>query len=355
MKIPEPRKLKSGTYFIQLRLGGVSVSVSAPTAKECTRRAALIKAEHLSGRKAVKKSELTLRQACERYIAAQEKAKHSPETIRGYDIIMRNRFQSVMDLPVSSITNWQKVYDADAARLSPKTMENTWRFIRSVCRHECGITLPEISTVKRTRPEHTFLEPEQITLFVSEAAKDKYAIPLLLCLSSCRSSEVQGLDWSQVDLEHDRIRIAQTMVQNKSREYVSKAEAKTEESTRYIPLFIPELKAALQAVPEKSGKVVKVRPNSVYRRANQICERLGLPLVGQHGLRHSFASLCFSLDIPSKITQQIGGWKDDQIVTEIYTHLSQKHLNDQIDKLQAFFKNPQKPASEEADSGVNAN
>lgn len=355
MKIPEPRKLKSGTYFIQLRLGGVSVSVSAPTAKECTRRAALIKAEHLSGRKAVKKSELTLRQACERYIAAQEKAKHSPETVRGYDIIMRNRFQNVMDLPVSSITNWQKVYDADAAHLSPKTMENTWRFIRSVCRYECGITLPEISTVKRTRPEHTFLEPEQITLFVSEAAKDKHAIPLLLCLSSCRSSEVQGLDWSHVDLEHNRIRIAQTMVQNKSREYVSKAEAKTEESARYIPLFIPELKAALQAVPEKSGKVVKVRPNSVYRRANQICERLGLPLVGQHGLRHSFASLCFSLDIPSKITQQIGGWKDDQIVTEIYTHLSKKHLNEQIDKLQAFFKNSQKPASEEADSGVNAN
>ena len=339
MKVPAPRKLPSGNYFIRLRLGGESIPITAPTARDCTRQATLIKAEYLAGKRTVQKSGLTLRQACERYIAAQEKAKHSPETVRGYDIIMRNRFQSVMDLPVSSITNWQKVYDADAVRLSPKTMENTWRFIRSVCRHECGIILPEISTVKRARPEHTFLEPEQITLFVSEAAKDKHAIPLLLCLSSCRSSEVQGLDWSQVDLEHDRIRIAQTMVQNKSREYVSKAEAKTEESTRYIPLFIPELKAALQAVPEKTGKVVVVRPNAVYRRANQICERLGLPLVGQHGLRHSFASLCFSLDVPAKITQQIGGWKDDQIVMEIYTHLSQKHLQDQLDKLNRFFQN----------------
>lgn len=338
MKIPQPRKLPSGSWFIRLRLGGEDIPITCATAKEARQRAQLIKAEYLAGKRQPKaKSSITLRDACARYIAAQEKANHSPETIRGYDIIMRKRFQDVMDLPVSAITDWQAAYDKDAARLSPKSMENAWRFIRSVCKHECGIVLPEISTVKLVRLEHAFLEPEDITRFVAEAAKDKHAIPLLLCLSSCRSSEVQGLDWSQVDLAHDRIRITQTMVQNKDREYVMKAGAKTEDSVRYVPLFIPELKAALQAVPEKSGKVVKVRPNSVYRRANQICERLGLPSVGQHGLRHSFASLCFSLDVPAKITQQIGGWKDDQIVMEIYTHLSKKHMEDQLGKLQKFF------------------
>lgn len=340
MKVPAPQKLPSGNYFIRLRLGGESIPITCSTAREATQQAQLIKAEYLAGKRTPQvKSSITLRDACKRYISAQEKAKHSPETIRGYDIIMRNRFQSVMDLPVSSITDWQAAYNKDAARLSPKSMENTWRFIRSVCKHECGIALPEISTVKRSRPDHAFLEPEEIKRFVTEAAKDKHAIPLLLCLSSCRSSEVQGLEWSQVDLNHNRIHITQTMVQNKDREYVTKTGAKTAESARYIPLFIPELKAALQAVQDKSGKVVKVRPNSVYRRANQICERLSLPPVGQHGLRHSFASLCFSLDVPAKVTQQIGGWKDDQIVMEIYTHLSQKHLEDQLGKLEQFFQN----------------
>ena len=340
MKVPEPRRLPSGNWFVRLRLGGEDIPITCASAKEATRKATLIKAEYLAGKRTPQaKNSMTLRDACARYISAQEKAKHSPETIRGYDIIMRNRFQSVMDLPVSSITDWQAAYNADAARLSPKSMENAWRFIRSVCKHECGIELPEISTVKRSRPDHAFLEPEDIKRFVAEAAKDRHAIPLLLCLSSCRSSEIQGLDWSQVDLEHDRIRITQVMVRNKAGEFVTKADAKTAESARYVPLFIPELKAALQAVPEKSGKVIKVRPNSVYRRANQICGRLGLPPVGQHGLRHSFASLCFSLDVPAKITQQIGGWKDDQIVMEIYTHLSQKHLEDQLGKLEQFFKN----------------
>ena len=51
MKVPTPRKLKSGNYFIQLQLGGVSVPVTATTAKECTRQAELIKAEHRSGKR----------------------------------------------------------------------------------------------------------------------------------------------------------------------------------------------------------------------------------------------------------------------------------------------------------------
>ena len=37
MKVPAPRKLPSGSWFIQLRLGGESIPVTAATAKDCTR------------------------------------------------------------------------------------------------------------------------------------------------------------------------------------------------------------------------------------------------------------------------------------------------------------------------------
>ena len=46
MKVPEPRKLKSGTWFIQLRLGGESIPVSALTRSDCIKQAQLIKAQH---------------------------------------------------------------------------------------------------------------------------------------------------------------------------------------------------------------------------------------------------------------------------------------------------------------------
>ena len=35
MKVPKPRKLASGTWFVQMRLDGESVPVSAATRTEC--------------------------------------------------------------------------------------------------------------------------------------------------------------------------------------------------------------------------------------------------------------------------------------------------------------------------------
>ena len=339
MKVPEPRKLPSGTWFLQLRLGGVSVPVSASTAKECKRQAALIKAEHMSGLRRPARSDLTLREACKMYIARKEKAGASPSTIRGYENITRNRFQSVMDLPVVSIHDWQKVYDAEGK--SPKTMQNAWCFIRTVCRKEMDLELPEITTLVRDRKEHTFLEPEQIKTFVAATVGDKYQIPLLLCLMSCRASEVQGLTWDAVDLKQNRIHIWRTVVQDKDQKFVEKDKTKTEGSDRFIPIVIPELKAALAAVPDKTGPVVTARPNTIYRRANVICEAHGLPLVGQHGLRHSFASLCYSLEVPMKITMQLGGWESERVVSDIYTHLDKMSIGKQVSKLEAFFAGSQ--------------
>lgn len=338
MKVPEPRRLKSGTWFIQLRLNGESISVTAATERECRRQAALVKAEVQSGRKRAGKATLTLREACSRYIDKRERAGASPETIRGYTVIMENRFQGLMDRPVSLNADWQGAYDKDAARLTPKTMANSWSFIRSVCRKECGIELPEITTLASARVEHAFLDPDQVKIFVAATAGDKYRIPLLLCLSSCRSSEMAGLTWDDVDLEHNRIHIREVIVKDKHGKRVRKARTKTDASTRYIPIFIPELRAALEAVDDKTGPVAGAVRDTIYRHANAICEEAGLPQVGLHGLRHSFASLCYSLEIPLKITMQIGGWENDKVVSEIYTHLDQAHVDRQIGKLEQFFR-----------------
>ena len=225
MKIPEPRKLKSGTWFLQLRLNGVSVPVTGRTKTECANTAALIKAEHRAGKREIRArgGELTLKQACERCIAKKEKAGRSPETIRGYDIITRCRFQSVMDKPVSEIKNWQELYDKEAERLSPKSMKNTWSFLKTAVKSECGIDLPEIETVAVVKEEHPFLEPDEIKEFVKAAADDKYRIALYLALCSCRVSEIKALDWSNVDLKNDRIRIKGAMVRDKNNKKVGTA------------------------------------------------------------------------------------------------------------------------------------
>lgn len=341
MKIPEPRKLKSGTWFLQMRLNGVSVPVSGRSRKECIDNAAVIKAEHRAGKREIsaRSGELTLRQACERCIAKKEKAGRSPETIRGYDIIARNRFQSVMDRPVREIKNWQELYDKEAEHLSPKSMQNAWSFIRTAVKSECGVLLPEIETVVVEKKEHAFLDPDEIKAFVEAAKTDKYKIALYLALCSCRASEILALDWSGVDLQNGRIRIKGAMVRDRNNRKVDKGQNKTEQSARYIPIFIPELKQALEAVQDKTGKVVAANQNTIWEHANAVCDAAGLPRVGIHGLRHSFASLAYSLNVPIKITMRFGGWADYNTVMKIYTHLAKKDVGKYGTEIADFFKN----------------
>ena len=51
MKVPEPRKLPSGSWFIQLRLGGESIPVSSTSKQVCIKEAQAIKAEYLAGKR----------------------------------------------------------------------------------------------------------------------------------------------------------------------------------------------------------------------------------------------------------------------------------------------------------------
>lgn len=69
MKLPEPRKLPSGNYFIQLRLGGESISITDPNRAACIREARAIKAEYLAGKRAKAAPEApTLTEAIDAYI-----------------------------------------------------------------------------------------------------------------------------------------------------------------------------------------------------------------------------------------------------------------------------------------------
>lgn len=77
--------------------------------------------------------------------------------------------------------------------------------------------------------------------------------------------------------------------------------------------------------------------NGIYKHINRICAKNGLPEVGIHGLRHSFASLAYKLDMPEKIAMQIGGWANDQTMRKIYTHLAQEQIADHSQAFVGFF------------------
>lgn len=337
MKVPKARELSSGTWFIQLRLGGESIPITGRTEPECISKAQFVKARYLLEREPSNvPQELTLGQMLDNYIK-KKKVSASPSTIRGYSIIRRNRLQDYMDKPIKSIKNWQALYDSEADDYSAKTMFNEWSLIRSAYKYATGKDFPHIEEKPLVKKEHEFLEPDEIKKYVASVVGTKAAIPALLALHSLRASELADLEWKDIDFEKETIFINGSAVFDENNKLIHKETNKTKLSRRYVPFLIPELKEALLEARQEEGYVVPVMPNTVYRWLNESYIKAGVTPVGVHGLRHSFASLCYSLEMPIKITMTIGGWSNYQTVLDIYTHLDKKNVGKHVDKLKQFY------------------
>ena len=337
MKVPKPRKLSSGNWFIQLRLGGESISVTEPTEKKCIRSAQLIKAEYLSGKRlSAQKQNTTLSQAIDKYISSRENVL-SPSTIRGYRIIQNNRLQSIMTLGIQDITLEvaQNAVNNEALKCSAKTLCNAWRFVSSVIysetKNKIDVRLPQI--VRHTKP---FLTPEQIEIFMPAIKDTPFEIPALLALCSLRQSEILGLRWCDVDLSNKVVYVRGATVPDEHNKFIRKETSKNSSSRRCVPIM-SQLVDALSSVKEKDEMVVTMSASWMLKGINSICEKYHLPLVGVHGLRHSFASLAYHLGMPEKIAMEIGGWSDDQTMRKIYTHISELDRKKSVNAMQSYY------------------
>lgn len=334
MKIPKARQLPSGAWFCRVRIDGQDIPITRETEKEAVAEAMAIKAGIKDAGKRPKRKTLT--QAIDSYIEARENIL-SPSTIRGYRIIQRNRFQGMMKKDITIVTQeqWQRAVNLEAKKVNAKTLTNSWRFLSSVIAEATGktisIKLPQI--IPNERP---WLTPEEIPLFVNTVKGTTVEIPALLALSSLRCSEILDLKWSDIDLDKKIIRVSGSAVHDDSGELIHKKENKNSTSRRIVPI-IPPLEDALSRSRHKGEYVVTITSNWIYKSINKVCEQSGLPKVGIHGLRHSFASLAFHLNMPEKVAMQIGGWANDQTMRKIYTHLSQADVSRHAEAFTSFF------------------
>ena len=226
MKVPKANKLPSGSWNIRLRLGGEEISVTEPTEQEAIKKARLIKAEYLAGKREAKAAEssLTLSAAIDLYCADRSN-KMSPATVRKYKNIKANHWKSLMQKRMDEITarQWQTAVNNMLARYATKTVKVSLGMTKSVVL-ACGAKFPKVKVEKSSAEKAKeidkckFLEPEQILAFVSTVekkyAETPYAIPLLLALSSLRIGEIDGLDWSNVTENAVKIRRVRIMDEN---------------------------------------------------------------------------------------------------------------------------------------------
>lgn len=339
MHVPEPKKTSSG-WRIQLRIGGQSIPVTADTPKECKRQAALIKAEAQAAAKPVKKCSLTLSQAIDAYIASLP-PDISPATLRSYRSIQKNRFPSLMQKQISSIStdDLQQALNDALATQARKTVKNSFGLVKSVLSVN-GMTIPRnlpIDRRDRKKAAPVWLEPDEIKRFVAAAKDDPLCVPMLLALMSMRISEIDALFWENIPPHPEFIRTSGVRIMDEKHQWTTRSEQKTTESDRSVPLLIPELRAAIDRDRKPSGKLLEVHQMTLRRAVERTCDRAGVKRVTVHQLRHSFASLSAHLRIPAEISMEIGGWSNDKIMKEIYTHIARSDIERYKNEMWIFY------------------
>ena len=323
--VPPPSVTPSGKYRGRVMVRGSRVWITEDTEAAYYVRAKAVKAGML--KEAVEPRD-TLQELIRRFIDDNE-AVLSPSTVPAYRSYARNAFQAYMGMRGASIP-WQRAVSEEAGRVAAKTLENEWRLVTAALRY-AKITPPGVNLPRAVKHERAFLDFEQIQVFVGAIRGDPCELAYLLALHSLRLSEILAL--REIT---DQIRVRGAMVRGEAG-YVVKELNKTDLSRRDVPVMIPRVRELPLPVTQ--------RDTTLNRHLARICEGAGLPVVTLHGLRHSFASLAYHLRWTEKTTMRLGGWSTPDVVHEIYTHLAQQDVDEDVERMRAYYEAVSKSVS----------
>lgn len=327
-----PQKTKSGKYHISAYLGTINgkkifKSITADTRRECILKATeYINSHPLDG------SDLTIRQAVEKYIESRENVL-SPSTIKEYVRILNNDIKPLYDVRIDKLDNYTLQSWVNDMNVSPKSIANRYRFlISTIAMHSdrrFRVTLPQPREPIRT------VATEDDVRRMLEVAKPELRKAIILGACSMRRGEICALKYS--DLSENSIFVHADIVQDKDYKWIYKDHAKTPESTRHIdvsPKIISELGSG-------DGYVVNVlNPNMLTKSFTALRDDLGIN-ISLHSLRRFYASISHALNVPDKYIQKQGGWKNPDVMRRSYQHTltnQEKQYASQIaDKMGSLF------------------
>jgi integrase len=328
VRIPSPRH-KGNKWFSQVVVGDNRVYVSADSEEEYYAKARAAKTRQIEIKKSPAK--MTLGEAIDRYIKDNDSVL-SPSTINCYKSYRKTRFTAYMDKQTDSI-NFQSMVNAEAKIVSAKTVHNAWRLVTASL-NNLSLSVPKINLPQKSKSIRPWLDYEQIVQFTDAIYGKPWEMGALLALHGLRRSEILHLSADDVDLDSGIIHVRGASVIGEGNKLTDKVTNKTKASTRDVHIVMPRLTELLRG---KEGRLITTAPTTLYGLINSLCEKKGLPKVGVHGLRHSFASLAYHLNWSEATTMREGGWSNPQTVHNIYTHLANADANADIGRMSEFY------------------
>ena len=337
ISIPEPKRLPSGMFRVQLRREGISITEDTP--EKCREKARVARRkwqiDEAAGLHAPPPEKLLLKDALDTYIASKSNLL-SPATIRSYKSIRHHRFQGCMDWDLKDDTlNWQMAINHEVTEVLPQTVNNAWHLIATVFKF-VRLDPPRVTLPKKLPSSHAYLRYDQIPTFIDAVKGTDVELGALLALSSLRFSELAALQPTDISPDGKTVSIHAVRVLNSDNQMVRIERNKTDSSTREVKVAIPRLQELLKEAAKSDAEYIfDWTDKKMHDHIDKICRKAGLPEVGVHGLRHSFASLGYHLDWKKKSAMEVGGWSNSVILDSVYTHNAD--LDEDLKRMEKFY------------------
>ena len=222
-----------------------------------------------------------------------------------------------------------------------------------------------VSPPKKRQREAKFYTPEQLGVLLAKAVGTRLELPMFICAYlGLRRGELCGLRWSDVDFEHQTIKIENTRTQAGKKE-IEKG-TKTASSTR--TLSMPETLCDMLKAAKEHQQACRAEYKNAYDdndyvvvmedgrpfRPNYLSELFGkfladndLPKIVLHELRHTFASLSNQAGIPAYNIGKALGHSTPATTQKIYTHLLDQTHTQAVEGVAAIADEARRKAGKE--------
>ncbi len=283
------------------------------------------------------------------YLAVEKGS--SPLTLRNYNHYLKRfseflgREATVTDITADKVRSFRmhlsQMPDGHGSTLAKQTQGYHIIALRSFLKWLARNDYDVLSAEKLDLPKYAerqvkFLNSEQVERLLNApsqyglAGKRDKAIMEVLFSTGLRVSELVKLDRDKVDLNRREFgvvgkggRARVVFLSNRAAEWVKRyVDARDD---HYTPLFIRHHGKVDPATPDEKTRLT-VR--SVQRLIKKYARKMQLPVdVTPHVMRHSFATDLLIAGADIRSVQEMLGHKNIQ-TTQIYTHVTNKHLKD---------------------------
>lgn len=334
MKIPEPQRLPSGKWRIQVMVDAQRIGRTFDTAEEAVYWAAGVKTRSKEAHKSPRC--MTVGEAIDRYIESKD-AVLSPSTVAGYRRIREKQLQELMGIKLPALTQErvQRAVNTMAREKSPKTVRNAHGLLTAVLADfypdlHLRTTLPQ-----KERTDIVVPSEEDISDIAAAVKGKSVELPVLLAMwLGLRMSEIRGLTWECI--RDNTVHIKQARVDEGLKT------TKTYNSNRVLPLP-PYIKELIDAQPRKGDFIIPDSRRAIYSRFDYYLKKAGIKHYRFHDLRHVNASVMLALNVPDKYAMRRMGHATNNMLKTIYQHTMTEREQQVNTAVDSYFENIVKP------------